>query len=222
MRIALALRKIGRDAVPPLYEALGDSDLSVRGWAAFTLGFVGIRRPASPQDLAEKLKDKDRAVRDRVIKACNVWLLLSRAGPPATRFEEALRANDPEARRQAIGGLPQSGPDPLLTFYPLAEALHDDPAPEVRSAAAVALGRIGPLALPELVAALEDSSGCVRGSAAAALGGIGPSADAAVPALIKLSQGKDRVVRVLAAGAIVKVDPVAAATAGIQWQKYND
>ena len=42
MAIALALRKIGPDALPPLYEALANSDPSVRGWAAYALGFVRI------------------------------------------------------------------------------------------------------------------------------------------------------------------------------------
>lgn len=70
----------------------------------------------------------------------------------------------------------------------------DDPVPSVRSAAALALGLIGPTALaavPKLQAMLEDPSGEVREAAAVALGCMGPEAQQAKAALIRAAADPD-------------------------------
>ncbi len=53
----------------------------------------------------------------------------------------------------------------------------------MRTNDAFALGRIGPAAVPALIAALKDKDRQVRWYAASALGRIGPAAKEAVPAL---------------------------------------
>ena len=214
MRVALALRKIGPDAVPPLYEALADPEPSIRGWAAFTLGFAGIGGPVTPAKLAELLRDKDRDVKYRAVEACELWLK-PEAWEATLSVVEAIKDKDPEIRVRAIAGLSRHRPEALSMFRPLTRVLQYDSAPEVRGAAADALGRIGPLAVHALAEALEDPNASVRCAAADAIGEIGPRAKAAGPELIELTHTKDRVVRLMAVRALRKVDAVAAVEAGV-------
>jgi len=80
----------------------------------------------------------------------------------------------------------------------------DDPQPELREAAAEALGRIGSFeAVPALIRRLDDSERRVRWAAAGALGQIG-SADA-VPALIALLEDLDAGTREAAAQALGEI-----------------
>ena len=83
-----------------------------------------------------------------------------------------------------------------------------------RSAAAAALGRIGPAAkgaVPGLTAALKDRHAQVRYDAAAALGQIGPAAKGAVPALIDCLKEEDERSRRAAAWALGHIGPEARA-----------
>jgi HEAT repeat protein len=79
-----------------------------------------------------------------------------------------------------------------------------DPQPEVREAAAEALGRTGAFeSVPALIALLNDSERRVRWAAAGALGQIG-SADA-VPALVQALEEKDAGLREVAAQALGEI-----------------
>jgi hypothetical protein len=77
---------------------------------------------------------------------------------------------------------------------------------EVRWAAAQALEKIGPPALPALIQALQDEEGLVREAAAEALGAIGDPQ--ATPALIQALQDEEGEVRRAAAKALMKLPPV--------------
>ena len=97
--------------------------------------------------------------------------------------------------------------------------LLQDPNPEVRAHAAVALNWIGPGArdaVPALVRALQDDRRRVRQGAAFALFRIGPDAKDAVPVLIKALQDEDPEVRRVAGLALQSVDVDAAATQGVK------
>jgi len=112
---------------------------------------------------------------------------------------------------------------------PLIEALRNDRA-WMRQRAAAVLQRIGAAAraaVPALIDVLKDPDVEARIRAADALGGIGPEARAAVPALIDALQdegaivsggGWDRyteTVKGTAAWALKRIDPEAAARAGV-------
>jgi HEAT repeat protein len=76
---------------------------------------------------------------------------------------------------------------------PLMAAVKKDKAPEVRSAAALALGNIATepnTVVPVLEAALKDKTVSVNLAAVNALGAYGPQARSAVPALRKFAQEK--------------------------------
>ena len=85
-------------------------------------------------------------------------------------------------------------------------ALAKDGNPQTRSKAALALGTMGPTAIPALTELFKDTDGPVRFTAAWALGGVGP---AAIPIAAKLLKDKDTGVRNLAASALLRVGPPA-------------
>lgn len=78
-------------------------------------------------------------------------------------------------------------------------------------AAADALGRMGPAAVPKLVEALQDPNPQVRTVAARVLARIGPEAVIAVPTLQLLLEDADDEVRRAATRALGQIGPAAAA-----------
>ena len=93
-----------------------------------------------------------------------------------------------------------------------------DPEPLVRCEAAPALTHIHQqldIVIPALVKNLSDSNNDVRRMTAFALGELGPDGKPAVPALIPLLKD-DGSVRGWAAEALKKIDPLAAAQAGVK------
>jgi HEAT repeat protein len=71
-------------------------------------------------------------------------------------------------------------------------------------------------AVPALVEALRDENGYVRRDAAYALGKLGAEAKSAVPALLAARKGRERSVRKAVDEALKKIDPGAAAKAGVR------
>lgn len=76
---------------------------------------------------------------------------------------------------------------------------------------AIALGRVGPLAMPGLVGLLDHPSSDVRVNAAAAVKGQGPAGVPAVPALIRMLSAEDLEEQMAAASALGAVGPGATA-----------
>src|SRR5258708_18393569 len=83
----------------------------------------------------------------------------------------------------------------------LGELIVKDKDENVRSVAAVAMGKIGsPDGVPSLIVALQDNRARVRGAAAQALGDIGDGR--AIEGLITLAQDGDKMIRLFAIEAI--------------------
>jgi HEAT repeat protein len=201
---AQSLGKIARkEAVPALFEALGDPDAGVRRNAAWALGVLS--EDAVEEDLAPLallLFDSDPGVREAAATTLGltgytqvgIELLLERlAEPDAPEDTKRLIA--------AMMGSMEAGPAvPALTklltdrsakvrrwtvaalgeiadeqtVAPLGALLTRDPDPGVRVEAAFRLGKFGGAAAkPALTAALKDSNEDVRRLAAAALKDIG-------------------------------------------------
>lgn len=124
-----------------------------------------------------------------------------------------LKNKDPKTRAGAAEDLGQVGAiraqDAEAAVKPLTEALRDK-EPNVRRAAALALGRIRLEAkevVPEVAKLLEDRSPAVLQAAATSLGAFGAEARSALPALQKAQQnaGKDKKLRKVLQGAIQQV-----------------
>lgn len=118
---------------------------------------------------------------------------------------DALTSDDARVRAAAVRALGEIG-DPTAVS-PLLHILIDDADSDLRWAATGALGRIGPAALPGLLAALRDDNWKVRRSAAEALWSMADPQ--AVPGLIKALADRNDVVRQAVGGALVALGEAA-------------
>ena len=232
--VAQVLAAIGKPAVPSLLEVLQkEDDPSLRAAAAYALG--GLGRPIEPTAipaLIAALRDKDERVRsaaaftlaahrpvtDKALPA----LSSSRSTPQASCRESARRLCPLSSKRHGTNrgdfrlrvALVIDGIAPTTEgLVPALVAAMRDPDVDVRILAAQALGRMGERVVPDLIAALEDTDAEMRRLSGATLGSMGPAARAAVPALIKHSKSKTD--GWWAAEAVLRIDPKAAAAAGI-------
>ncbi len=109
--------------------------------------------------------------------------------------------SDPEVLRKRFGDRP--------TAVPALVGALDDRDPEVRAAAAGALGALGGAAepaVPGLAGSLRDEQEAVRTAAAAALGALGPRSRAAAPALFAALDDPRANVRATAAQALARLE----------------
>jgi HEAT repeat protein len=109
-------------------------------------------------------------------------------GHSAGYWADELNSPDTQVRYHAINCLGAIGADAGDAVPALAAVMLDDPDPEARSRAALALSKMAPAsrsAAPALAAALGDDEPFVRMNAATALFQLRPGAPCAVPALIR-------------------------------------
>src|SRR5205823_1749196 len=154
--------------------------------AAKALGRIGADAKDTLPKLEAALKDRDARV--RVSAALAVYQVDGRtAGLPV--LQEALEDKQAHVREQTCAALAALG---------------------VRAAPA------DPGKLVDLVAAgLESENAGVRKRAAQVLGEFGAGAKAAVPALLQALRDRENTVREAAAAALRRIDPQAAAKAGV-------
>jgi HEAT repeat protein len=132
----------------------------------------------------------------------------ARAVPYLSRDLASLNADGWRLAALVLGDI---GPVAASAVGPLVQALKD-PEPGVRSAAAGALGRLGPVArarsLPALLAVLGDGSGNVRAAASKALSQLGRFTKADLPVLAAALEdsGRDPQVRLFALRALGQLD----------------
>jgi HEAT repeat protein len=130
--------------------------------------------------------NEDTAERVRV-QICNLVVM------PTTRDEKIRERELLELRKMTV---------------PLSDALQNDKVPEVRAAAAKALGRLGNLSTPMvkvLSNALQDKDVNTRAAAAEALGRIGTAASASAPELKAALADKETIVRQWAAFSLGRI-----------------
>jgi HEAT repeat protein len=192
------------EAAPALLAALGDSNRTVRGAAARSLGRLKVVDAAKP--LVESL------VSGRVPNGVAGEALVE-LGPGAVP-ELRLIAEHPSHRLRATAmtllGLVGDSAD-----SPLAVRGLRDPSAEVRAAAADTLARIGgPPAEPALRSALDDRIPVVRAGAAVALGVIGSRE--AVPRLLEMARTDRFRPGRAAAQAVARISPKTLAAAAAE------
>jgi HEAT repeat protein len=192
--------------VPPLLKALDDKDARARADAADELGMIGrAAKDAVPGLAIRAVKDVDPLV---AIRAAEALLRID----PQEKFVDllamALGNEQPKVRRAAAESLGNSSALALAALPKLTDATKDKDN-DVRWAAVVALGHIGPKAkpaVPALIAAMQDP--VLRSIAADSLGAIGPDAQSAVPELARLIAFGDRTSHWPAAIALVRIGGV--------------
>ena len=204
-----ALGAIGdaKEAIPALTELRKEHNYSVSMAAARALWSIKSWSKERPptyngrtlEQLAAMAESTDRRMRWQA--AMDLRLAGSAAAPILT---ELLKGDDHDIQRIAASNLACIGPEtkaaiPLL--IELFKVQNTDAPNDARGAAAEALGKIGPAAIPALMPLLKKES-AARGAAASALGGMGAEAKTAVPALTELLKDEDDQVRRAAASAL--------------------
>jgi HEAT repeat protein len=189
------LAAIGRPAVGPLVEALGDKRSIVRAGAAYALSLTRAPVPVAP--LLSALHDPDPRVREYAVDAVS--------GIEGQAVTEALRTaageQNSRVRAEAAEAL-AARRDPTAVGLLIAVLKGKDR--ESRWGAASALGRLRDRrAVEPLIAALRDNDQFVREEAADALGEIGDPR--AVPALLKSLKDKDSLTAAYAAKSLGKL-----------------
>lgn len=176
-------------SVPALEQALGDPSPAVRAAAVFALGRAG--RQVALDAVAARLLDDDPEVRAAAIAALGA---LARTSGPATLLAHAeplLASSDAAQRRTGVHLLGEIATADGRATPAAAEAVErlafalKDADPEVRQAAASAIGALGCReGVEPLLLALADEAPEVRIAAALALGRL--RAEAAVEPLCLL------------------------------------
>jgi HEAT repeat protein len=169
-RAAQALGLLGKDAkpaVPRLIEAVKNDHIGLRLAAIAALGAIGPEAKDSLPTLVQALQMQHLETQ---LQAYSAILLIS-IDDPAT-MAAILREVNQKARWATPYLLAQFGPKPEHAVKPLMLQLQD-PDPNVRAAAALALGQLEPATAPEAIPALfkllKDPVPPVRLCAAVAL-----------------------------------------------------
>ena len=193
---AMALGKMGEDAVGPLVRCLADKKPRVRRLAAFALGEIGPDAKGAVAPLIEQLKDGDRSVRWYAARA------LGRIGSDASHSIAALVGTladkDDNVRAAAAEALGSIQPTAPAVVEGLIRSLRDEDG-NVQHVVAEALGKLGDDAVPAIPALTDMLKSrkaymyghpvqyrAVAGTAARALGALGPRAKESMPALLDL------------------------------------
>ena len=147
----LRLVKVGEPAVPAIIQVLGEKDDDARYFAVRALGRMGDRGREAIPVLLDMLRDDEMTIPSSTAEAVAgmgevaIPPLLDAAGDP----DDGLRywAAYALGRTRAHG----SGVESALV------GMLDDPHPAIRSQVAASLVRIGPNAVPVLMAALDSA-----------------------------------------------------------------
>lgn len=214
------------DAVTATVQALvgngqlrtaGRADPFFRAEATKALGNIGTHSPKVVPELTRILQeDADVEVRTEAARA------IGRIGAPAASVTKLLARllSNPACgdmlRGEAARALARVDPTGASTVKALRAAVNDRSG-YVCVCAAEAVAKVSPEATDEAVKALAArlSDANSRGSATQALYRIGPKAVKAVPALLIAAKDKDRLFRESVIMALRKIDPQAAAKAGL-------
>ncbi|MBY0523886.1 MAG: HEAT repeat domain-containing protein [Gemmataceae bacterium] len=182
---------------------------------AKALGNIGIHSTAVVPELLRILRDDaDREVRAEAIRS------LGKIGEGAKAASRALgtilkQDSEDSLRGEAVRALARVDPSAATTAT-LRAAL-DDASGHVGICAAEALWQVAhepDEVVPALIVRLKQPAS--RHAATQVLYRMGPAAKAAIPALLAASKDKDRMFRESVAMALKKIDPNAAAKAGIK------
>ena len=200
VRVALlgALQKIGvkpGEAVPLLVAGIQDDNEPVRHAAINALVLLRAGRDLSLTALTILLKDENATTRQRAAR------VLGRMGPAAAPAVPALieAARISPADGSIANALAEIGSDALPAVL---ATLQGAPAPDAERLLSLLRG-FGKPAIPVLLEALKHPSPQVRAAAAKALGGMGRDAKSAAEPLFALASDTEAPVRAAALRALV-------------------
>jgi len=202
---AMALGKIGPAAVPALRGLLASGNPEVRGAALDALGFAGAGASGALEDVRALLASggpSSEAAAYAMIKISGD----ASAGLPSLLAQ--LEAADERGRARIVERIGTLRKAAGGTTSQLTSSLSDDPAPDVRGAAALALARTGttgPETLAALSQALSDPEPEVRAQAGIALSALGTAAASVLPALRLVQDDADAKLAAIARAAAARI-----------------
>jgi HEAT repeat protein len=228
--VGVAMGCIGQDAIAPLIEALTNDTVSVRVEVVRALGSMpmysrqkDIQMSGAIATLVNSLGDKSPYVRCLAVNSLGELHREDQMVVPA--LIKSLDDSDVQTRWNACLALGKFGKQAAPALRRLLAALHDSSA-DVRGCAAIALAQIEPgnadqitSLLPILIENIQGIGGTnlnFRYPTATVLGSCGELAKPAVPALIKAAKATAGYERNEILTALNKIDPQAAATAGLK------
>lgn len=201
---------LAAEAVPALSADLADraGTPEDRILVADVLGQIGTA--AAVQELARELLRKRESTESPETLLLEVAVdAIAQAGVNGIVALPALirvtAHHKSSVRRKACVAIGRLGPRAELSLDPLLERLVLDDDPAVRDAAAAAMARIGPAAVPLLIRLVGSGEPELQWRAAHALQRIGPRADAALAALQKSAKDDDVQVRIESLDAIWRI-----------------
>jgi len=213
---AEAFQDMGAKAVPFLYGELHSTDMARRKHAADAARAIG---PVAKKLMPDLLASAISTANSGHDPYAEVWSLAA-MGPESIGLLTNMFTNQNKwARQRTADAFYMTDYDAEPAVPALLQAL-DDADPSVRSQAAQALGHVHKqlaVVLPALLKSLKDPEADVRLGTASALGLLGPDAESAFPALLEVWRNDpDRSVGPFAADSLKKIDPEAAAKAGVK------
>jgi HEAT repeat protein len=218
---ALALLGGGaKSATPDLCALLNDQFPFVRARAVMALGQIKSEPKIVLPALANCLNDPDADFRCLAVGAIVNYGEAARSSLPVLlkAITEALHDKSSKLRSWAASSLGWLGADAKSATPDLISLLSDQ-FPDVRRNAVVALGQIKSepaIVLPALANSLNDTDAYVRQSAIDSILNYGQAGRSTVPVLLKALDDQEPGVRELARFALMKIDPEAAAKAGVK------
>jgi HEAT repeat protein len=213
---AEAFQSMGAKAVPFLRRELRSMDLSRRKHAADAAHAIG---PAAKELESDLLASAVTTANSNHDPYSEIWALAA-MGPESIGLLTNMFTNQNKwARQRTCDALYMADYDAEPAVPALMQSL-EDVDPDVRGEAAQALGHVHKqldVVLPALLKNLNDPVASVRWVTADALGLLGSDAKSAFPVLLEAWRKEpDSTVRPFAAGALKKIDPEAAAMAGVK------
>lgn len=193
---AAALKFEAVDATLHSSMLLRDSDASVRAAAIKGFSERGDKSHAAASKIATLIQDREAAIR---VAACHALQKMNPAGVKAPALAQLLKDRDRNVKEAAAHALAVHGFEGAMSVSPYLE----DADPEVRSGAALVLGRIGEDSAPfaeALLLCLKDSDCHVRASCRWALQQLGNTVIKSVTELLGHPDAvvRDEAVQVLA------------------------
>lgn len=209
-----AIRRLGERAVPWLVQRLDAPDPFGSWYLRACDGYARYL----PQFLANRLPESRHE--ERRLAALGALAMVAPSAHSATpAIINALNDKEVDLRRSAAATLGQLGPITSNVVPALISALTNGDW-YTEEEALRALGKLGPAAtnaIPALVNELKYQHPERRAWSAEYLGNMGPRAKTAVPALLlATTDDETQWVREAATNALLKIDPEAAAKAGVK------
>ena len=204
---ALALGKIGGEAVPALRKLLSNSNSPAQVGAAQALGYVGHSAAEALDDLRLITKGQ-YPVLLQLACASAAFKISGNSQDGLPIMLKALQSSDEPTRLNVLQSLGESGPGAQEATQMVVKCL-DDKSATIRSSAALAMGRIGarsPEVITALIPLLADSDSAVRLNTVVALSALAAQASEAFAALQQAQKDKDSRVAVAATAAVERIN----------------